>query len=193
MRWCRGGLSPLVLALCSIACVQKDPRIAKLEQRLDAAEKKLETVEQDVSILKTRADSTDETLIQLTPDTAAEFAPDQKGFTAIHTSYGVFLVSVSDIKPYANGYKVVLNFGNPLNVDFDGAEIQVQWGPKRKQGIKYSEYLQQLRTSKQSVLKRLRGGSWNPVEVVLAPASQTDIERIVVQSITTNKVLLAAR
>jgi len=81
----------------------------------------------------------------------------------------VFLVSLDNLRPYANGYKATLKLGNPLSVAFDGAEIGLRWGPQRPSDfkvIKYADWMKQFKTSKQSITKRLLGGSWNPVDVV---------------------------
>jgi len=50
--------------------------------------------------------------------------PGSKGFQAAHTSYGVFLVALTDMKPYANGYKGHSILGNPFSVGYQGAEIK---------------------------------------------------------------------
>ena len=98
-------------------------------------------------------------------------------------------MALVDVKPYANGYKATFNFGNPLSLDVEGAEIELRWGPERPKDfktIKFSDWMKQFKTSKQSVTKRLRSGAWNPVEVVLAPATANEIGQIEVTSISTN-------
>ena len=180
------------------ACGTPDPRVAELEKRVTALEMSQAAADQagfasEIELLKARADSTDQILGQF-PSTSASFATDQKGFQPISTNFGVFLVALDDVKAYANGYKVTFELGNPQAVNFQGADIEVRWGPKRPDDfktLKYGDWLKQFRTSKQSTTRILKAGFWNPVEVVLAPAEAGDIGIIEITSISTKSVSLS--
>jgi hypothetical protein len=191
----------VVLMVCSVdACTSKqDRRLDDLDKKVAIIEADLKTLRSDHDFLKGSFGVVEGEVTELesqTPDTSASFAPDQKGFQPIHTAYGVFLVSLADIKQYASGYKATFNLGNPFSVSYQGAEIEVRWGPKRPDDfktLKYVDWLKQFKTSKQKIPNQIKGGSWNPIEVILAPATPSEIGQIDVTSITTSSVSLAVR
>jgi hypothetical protein len=127
---------------------------------------------------------------------SATFSPSEKGFSAIHTDYGVFLVSLQNVQQYANGYKVTLNLGNPQNLNFTGVKLGLRWGPEMpKEGFEkvsggYKAWQSRFRKSEEKISRTIAGGRWNPVEVILAPASADEIGMIEVTSIETDQVSL---
>src|SRR5207248_2387619 len=100
-----------------------------------------------------------------------------------------FFVSLEHIEAYANGYKAVFDFGNPLAVDFDGGEFRIWWGPKQDLSkLTLEEWNKQTQNKSQSFLTMLRRGSWNRVEAIIAPAMPDQIGSIEIDSITLSKV-----
>lgn len=180
----------LVVAVWCCACAREDPRIKPLETKvsqLEAAQK----------LLELRLDLTETNLAAQTRPKSALFTPSDKGYSAIYTDVGVFLVSLDNIQPYANGYKATFQFGNPSAMNFDGAEIELRWGPSRPsdgfQTVKYSDWLGKFQTKKHSINRRLVPGSWNRVDVVIAPATAESIGQIEITSISTSKLSLLTR
>src|SRR2546426_2184412 len=109
MRGCVARLLISVCAMCLISCSKPDPRVAALDEKIAALDAKQTSLAEEANLLKVRLDDVETSVISETRPTSASFAPDQKGFQAVHTTYGVFLVSLKDIKPYANGYKATFN------------------------------------------------------------------------------------
>jgi hypothetical protein len=182
-----------------VSCA-RDSQVKGLEQKVTALEDALETLKTEYEVLKTRVEINETgDIFEPAHPKSASFKPDEKGFQAIYTDYGQFLVSLQEIRPYANGYKVKFNLGNPSSLDFENVEVGLQWGPSRPENgfgpksISYTDWRKKFKTSKQSVNRRLFAGSWNPVELVLAPASQDDLGSIEITSIAAPRVFLASR
>jgi hypothetical protein len=74
-----------------------------------------------------------------------------------------------------NGYKVSLNVGNPLAADYDNVTMTFKWGRKWDQKQDYGEWEKGLKTKAERILTQLKGGTWNRVEVVLAPATTEEV------------------
>jgi hypothetical protein len=125
---------------------------------------------------------------------AASFKPAEKGFQNIYTDSGVLMVSLEDVKPYANGFKATFHFGNPQSIDFDNVELDLSWGPARPaDGFKTINILdcrKQFQKNKQKVGKRLRGGSWNPVDIIIAPATAEQVGTIEIGTISIPTVFM---
>lgn len=186
---------PLVLAIS--ACQQPD-------KRLDELEKKMPSIEADQALLKATVDLHDSRLdlveslqVRNSRPTSGVFSPANREFQVIHTDIGVFMVSLVDVTPYANGYKVRFHLGNPSYVDYEGVELELKWGPARPadgfKTVSYADWQKRFKTGKQSITKRIRQGSWNPVEVTLIPATVEDIGHIEVTSISARSVFLMVR
>jgi len=121
---------------------------------------------------------------------AANFAVDDKGFNAIQSNYGPLFVSLESLTPYANGYKAVFDFGNPAAADFDGGEFEIWWGPALDfKKTTLAEWDKQTQHKTYTFSERLMGGTWNPLEVILAPATAGQIAAISINDIKLNKTV----
>jgi len=122
----------------------------------------------------------------------AEVDTASHAFSTIDTEYGVLFVSCKDAQPYLDGYKLLLEVGNPSGASFGNSTIKTKWGPKHpvfpgtkerpakaEDVIKYSEavakWKQELREKDFPLTQHLAAGSWNPVEIVLSPAKAEDV------------------
>jgi hypothetical protein len=183
-------LSEVVLGLsCRLT---PDPRLAELEKKVSDLQQTQEGFKFDIEFLKNRAESLT-ALDQQSQPHSATFSPSEKGLQIIHYDSGYLLVSLQDVKPYANGYKATFHFGNPLQVTLAGADVELKWGPKRQKDMKITDWAARFRSAKQSLTQNLLPGSWNPVEVILVPASPDDVGQIEITTITTKTVRLVNR
>lgn len=82
----------------------------------------------------------------------------------IKTDLGPLTVSLEDIKPYANGSRVTLRFGNTTNATLDDASATVEWGTVDKKGSPLND---DAKSKEISFTKSFRPGSWNSVDVIL--------------------------
>ena len=73
--------------------------------------------------------------ISTTSISSATLRPGATGYSIIRFGLGNLTVFLSDIQPYANGSKVILQFGNPLSVDLTGLEATISWGAIDTNGL----------------------------------------------------------
>lgn len=174
----------------------KDPRVDALQSKVDELEKTNISTKALADSLKIRLDVAEGTIDNNDRPRGASFDPSEHGYSPIYTAYGVFLVSLRDVQPYANGYKATFQFGNPLNLTFSGFEVTVRWGPKRPpkmHPLQWIDWKKEFAQSTQRLTNVLKPGSWNSVEVVLAPATPENIGTIEISDIITDTVRLSSR
>jgi hypothetical protein len=103
------------------------------------------------------------------------------------------LISVKDAAPYLNGYKLHLNIGNPLSASYSGVKVKVRWA-RAYDFTKYTEasfddWQKSVQEKATSLVDVLAAGTWNNVEVILAPATTEQLE-FVTLSMSTDTVRL---
>jgi len=82
----------------------------KLRQDLDTLSERMRTLRRQVLQLQLGASRYESPSLVAT----------EKGYSRIDTTSGFFLVSVKDVKPYLDGYGVILLIGNPTTARYDG-------------------------------------------------------------------------
>lgn len=166
--WMNWRWAVVMLTAFSVGC-EKAPQVSKEVQVLEAAVRILSARVDDLSAKVILADAERERYQD------ARLTLTSRGFSRVDTSTGFFLVSVVNAQPYVNGYKVSLNVGNPLAADYDNVTMTFKWGRKWDQKQDYGEWEKGLKTKAERILTQLKGGTWNRVEVVLAPATTEEV------------------
>lgn len=122
------------------------------------------------------------------------------GFDVLETysGSGLFYVSVNDVKPHMDGYKISFSIGNPLNVVFSNPKIILKWNmPYERLPYKYLDNKEARKKRKEEKKKNFKkwkdsfkklehvvlgsgfaAGSWTDIEVFLTPANEKEIESI---------------
>lgn len=98
-----------------------------------------------------------------------------KEYQRVDTSTGIFLISFEDARPCLDGYKLILNIGNPSLVIYKGFTLTVKWGKKfndklPRQGKEYDEWEKSLQEKEMSFTEELKPGYWNRIELIISPA-----------------------
>lgn len=165
----------LTLSLLLTACDQFSPNAA-LESRVRAAEAKLEKTEADLAALQAQATDLkqrrefDDLLQDF--DKIAYLTPGAEGYSTIGFDLGVLTVQLSDVKPYANGSKVTLRFGNTLSSSINGLRATIEWGKVSDIGVPDNN---NTKSKEMAFVETLRGGAWTPISVVLDGIPPTDL------------------
>lgn len=102
----------------------------------------------------------------------AYLQPGDTGYSVIRYDLGTLTVELSDVKPYANGSKVILKFGNPLASTVRGLKAKVEWGPTNENGSPDNE---SARSKDFTFTESLRSGAWTNVSVVLEDVPPTEL------------------
>ncbi|CAP40967.1 DUF3251 domain-containing protein [Bordetella petrii] len=154
---------------------QQDSAIQELKRSSEALKAELASVKLDTSFNSLR----------LNLESASYTAPlnlTDQSFSTVRTGLGIFLVSVQDVTPFANGVKLKLDVGNPQAMTYAGLKFKLSWktasnanGPDQTKDI--------------DLPQRFLPGSWNRAELVISPAKADDIANVRV-SIDPNQVRL---
>lgn len=99
--------------------------------------------------------------------------PTQKAYQRLDTASGFFLISCQDATPYLDGYKLLLDVGNPTSATYHGFTFNVTWGGA------FETVSDTVAHSKDvSFTNQLKPASWNRVELILTPASAEEMKSI---------------
>lgn len=155
-----GGLA-LILVSCTKlpstgapAEVPPAPKLAfnsdeftKLASRIDA----LETSERSRKLLETF-------------DREAYLSPSKPEYQSVKMDIGYVLVSVDNVNDYANGSKIVLNFGNPTGANISNISADIEWGQNDASGTPIGE----VHSMHHDFTDNLPAASWHKMEVNLS-------------------------
>jgi hypothetical protein len=117
----------------------------------------------------------------------------EKTYQRLDVDNGFLLISVESAEPYLTGYKLHLNIGNPLLVTYPGFKAKVKWSKaydySKFTSPSFEEWKKSVQEKEFDLPNSLSSGNWNPVELVLAPATPEQLGDVEL-SITTNIVRL---
>lgn len=185
-------LSPLLCIAQSTKATSPAPTAhsADLQRQIDSLKKKIGELDAELAILKGdseaagdiatlkgeldvvgdilngKQDKNDEVLLH----------PSSRDFQRLDTNLGSFLVSIKDVSPYLNGYKIILNIGNPSAADFADATIHLKWGKPYNAKLSMDVWENSLRSQDTKLTTNLSSATWNTVEIILAPASPDELQ-----------------
>lgn len=174
-----GMAATSVLVALAVGCSQKPAedksaaQVEALKQQVATLSQQLQQAQQSAIALAGRV-SMLELWRSIDASNSAELDPTSKSYGVAKTNLGNLLISVDNVSPYADGYKLRLMVGNPNMVTFDGAKLKVQWAEKPRWGdknfdsVKWSASIQQKDVD---ITNNILPGTWNPVEVVISPAT----------------------
>ena len=108
-------------------------------------------------------------------------------FQSLQTDVGQLFVSVHDIEPYADGYKLLLHVGNPSAATLYGGDGSIEWYHANSDGTKSAQ------RKEFQINKDVRAGFWTPVEVTISPAQSSDLNALFVRMAFDNVKMTVSR
>ena len=155
-------------------------QVATLEQKVTSLEARVELQQYMINSKQDRQNSIPLNLAEHT-------------FQRLDTDSGFFLVSVAEVVPYLNGYKIRLKIGNPSAAAYSGVKLMVKWSTAYDSAkyteASYNEWKKGLQEKEMSLVDTLEAGRWNSVELILAPAT-TEQLGVVTLSMSTDTLSL---
>jgi hypothetical protein len=107
----------------------------------------------------------------------ATVSTEEEGYDIAKTKFGPFTVSCSGATPYLDGFKVKLRIGNLTNAKFNGAKLNICWGPRfDSEKIKYEEWSKNQKKKTINLTDSFTPGSFKDIEVALTPAKAEEIK-----------------
>lgn len=98
--------------------------------------------------------------------------PGDQGYSTVRYDLGVLTVRLTDIRPYANGSKVTINFGNLTSARVDGLKAKLDWGKVNEKGEPQNDV---AKSRDVTFSEPLPAGAWTNAEVVLEGIPPTEL------------------
>lgn len=156
---------------------------AEMKVRLDAIAK---------SVDELRAKQANRELEDLVAsfEQVAYLKPGNSGYSLVRFDLGVLTIELADVKPYANGSKVTLKFGNVLAASVNGLKATVEWGKLDDKGFPVEEA---GKSKKITLTETLRTGAWTSVSVVLEGLPATELGFVRVKEVAHSGIALTGK
>jgi len=158
----------LIFVVFFLVSCQENNKAQEIQNQLVAINTKLEALQSENAALKKELQSLKVSMniqeFMQSNRKIAYLTPGETGYSAFEFDLGVLTVSLTDIKPYANGSKVTLRMGNTLSSTINGLKGTFEWGPVDKSGYPSVE---ETKTKEIQFPQSLTAGSWTTISVVL--------------------------
>jgi TolA-binding protein len=162
-------------------------RIAALEQQLSDLNAKFKKLDATVSVQGATL------TLKQNKHSEIHIDPSDHNYQRLDFDSGLFLVSLKDIQPYLNGYKVALEIGNPSGATYRGAKFKCTWSKpynwEQFSDASYQAWLASVHSTVIDVTTVLEPVTWNQVELTLIPATVEELSNLSL-SIDTNTLSL---
>lgn len=172
----------LILIILVAGCAQdQKPQSVVLQSKLEQTTKNVASLQTQISALKgqvsTLQNANDWRNIVEQGEGVAYLTPADDGYSAIKLPEGYITVALINVRPYANGRKITLRFGNPMAATLTGVRMTLDWGKTDAKGDADNAG---EKTRDVTLLNPLFGGSWTQETFVLdsLPPSQLGFVRV---------------
>lgn len=173
--------APPIAGTGEIANLRK--QIADLSKRLDGYEELLNGVAETSSDGYLKA-------IELRHETATLSPTSLAKYSRVDSDQASFLISLDNVVPYLEGFRLTVNVGNLSAADFPGFTLRAEWGPKFDRTRETAAlWLAKKRKDTFTFTSTLRSGAWNRVEVILPNTDSAHFDYLTL-GISTNTVAL---
>ena len=167
---------------------------AELEKKIESASAQISVLQSETASLKKelaeqKSKREFDNLIQ-TIEKVAYLTPGTDGYSPIKFDLGVLTVQLADVKPYANGSKITLRFGNTLSSSINGLKATIDWGKLTEKGGPAND---SAKSKEVTFTESLRAGGWTPVSVVLEGIPATELGFVRVREVAHAGIQLSGR
>ncbi len=114
--------------------------------------------------------------------------PEKTSHAIVRFDLGLVTVKLVDVKPYANGSKVTLQFGNVLAAPINGLNATVEWGRIDEKGNPASE---PSGSRNLTLTETLRTGAWTSTSVVLEGLPATELGFVRIKDVAHSDIALS--
>ncbi|MFA5088248.1 MAG: hypothetical protein WC552_04360 [Candidatus Omnitrophota bacterium] len=103
-----------------------------------------------------------------------------KGYRKVETNSGAFLVSVNNVRPIQDGYRIAFHVGNPNFASYQGIKLKLCWGKKwdPDSAQSYEEWRKTLVSAEYFYNGKLREGTWTEINIDISPVVTKQLEHI---------------
>ncbi|MDP2654795.1 MAG: DUF3251 domain-containing protein [Candidatus Omnitrophota bacterium] len=157
----------------------QDPSL--LEARVSALEDYTQKLGDSLKQYSEGLISSVETKIKAENGRVIALNPVSRKFSKIETNAGMLLIAVQKMQRLENGYRMLLNIGNPHAAAFGTITLKLRWGRTWDAGqgaVSYDDWRNSLTAGEYVYKGRLVPGEWTEVTVELVPAGANQLEYI---------------
>jgi hypothetical protein len=175
----------------SFGCAQKSETDALRSQLADSTtqltkvQEELDALKEQVTELRQKVNWTEVTEDW---DRIAYLTPGDEGYSTVGFDLGTLTVQLTDVKPYANGSKVTLRFGNTLSSSINGLKATIDWGRVKAGGGPDND---SQKSKDASFVQTIRAGAWTAVSIVLEGVPPTELGFVRVSKVSHTGIRLA--
>ncbi len=149
-------------SLLAVTGCDQSSKVTALETKMTALESELTNLKEKIELQQMLSGW----------DKVAYLTPGAEGYSLVKSDLGNLTVSIVNVRPYANGSKITLQFGNLTSATIDGLKTKLEWGPVDKDGMPKNAESK----SRDVVFNEpLISGSWTNSDVVLEGIPPTDL------------------
>ncbi len=87
------------------------------------------------------------------------------------------MISLKDIQPYAKGYRLFFEIGNPNSIIYNNIHVVITYG-KNEEDLKGKAFLLEAKKYETDIYKDMIPGYWNEVIVTLSPLDISELGTI---------------
>jgi outer membrane murein-binding lipoprotein Lpp len=184
-------MSVVLVAVILIGCNTNERAIAVLQTQVHGLSTRLDSLLIEHESLKSELQSikSEQSLNEFLRglDEVAYLTPGEEGYSVVKSDIGPITVSLKDVKPYANGSRITLQFGNILNATITGVKAKLEWGSVDAKGIPKNET---QKSREITFRKSLSSGSWTKISVVLERVPPSDLGFVRVRELKHTGIIL---
>ena len=157
-----------------------DQRISAMEARVKALEEYVEKLNTNLETFSKELLNQIDIKVKSGNDKVVAINPVSKTFTKVETNSGMFLIAVNKFQRMEEGYRLLLNIGNPNAAQYSGMRFKLHWGKKWDADsiIKYEDWRASLMNGEYTYGGELSPGEWSEVTIDLTPAGANQLEYI---------------
>lgn len=180
-KWIDDALSPLFNEAlkreinATVIPLQKE--LADSHKQLNEQSASLTSLRHDHDELKKRIDSVDTSLKYARNEyksDSATLTSDGNGYGIARTSLGAAVVTVENMMPYLEGYKIKLWITMLVPIEVTGVKGTLSWVEQDPEVLKKDKNI--IRQKEFSSTEKFQSGRYTEVEVVVSPASAASLK-----------------
>lgn len=178
----------LALGILTLSgCESSDLRVPELQSEIMALKNQVDDLKSQLAEQE-RNHNREKLLASF--DKIAYLTTGSEGYSVVSYDLGALTVQLADVKPYANGSKATLKFGNPLAATVTGLKLTIDWGKVDSNNLPDNS---SNRSKELTLSQEIRSGAWSSVPIVLDGIPSNELGFVRVREVTHTGVRLVVR
>ena len=177
----------------SVAQEESKNEFSRLEARIDSLETYIREFTASLNTFTKGVNDQIAAKVRVESDKVIALSPVSKKFTKIETNAGSFVLVINKFQRTEEGYRLLLNIGNPNAAKFSGLRFKLRWGriwDPNSVTITYEDWRASLIGGEYIYPGELTPGEWTEITLDLPPPGQHQLDYIECEMEVDSVVLL---